>query len=67
MTTLIEVAIANIEVDNYYYSFDYAITIDGEIECEGEYQSDHAWQDDIKGFKKMLKDNGAVRLALEQI
>ncbi len=66
MKTIIEVEVTNIEVDENYFSFDYSIIIDGKHKCSGEYDSDHAWQDDIAGLKKMLEDGEAAKLALEQ-
>jgi hypothetical protein len=66
MKTTIEVEITNLEADENYYSFKYSITVDGEHKGDGEYESDHAWQNDIEGLKKMLEDGEAVKLALEQ-
>ena len=66
MKTTIEVEITNLEADEYYYSFEYSITVNGKHKGSGEYESDHAWQDDLKGLKKMLKDGEAAKLALEQ-
>lgn len=66
MKTTIEVEITNIGTDQWYYTFDYSITINGKHKASGEYQSDHAWQDDLKGLKKMLEEGEAAKLALEQ-
>lgn len=67
MKTVIEVEIKKLRVDQRYYRFDYIITIDGkEKEC-GHYNSDHCWQNDLKRFKRLLKNGEAVRLALEQL
>ena len=66
MKTTIEVEITNINTDQWYYTFDYSITINGNHKASGEYQSDHAWQDDLKGLEKMLKEGEAAKLALEQ-
>lgn len=66
MKTIIEVDITNLEADEHFYSFKYNITVNGKYKGSGEYESDHAWQDDIEGLKKMLKDGEAAKLALEQ-
>jgi len=65
MKTTIEVEITNLEADEYYYSFKYSITVNGKHKGSGEYESDHAWENNIKGLKKMLKDGEAAKLALE--
>jgi len=66
MKTTIEVEITNLEADEHYYSFEYSVTINGKYKGGGEYDSDHDWQNDIKGLKEMLKDGEAAKLALEQ-
>jgi hypothetical protein len=65
MKTIIEVEITNIEIDDFYFSFDYVIKINSKEYKQGQYESDHAWADDKKAFKKLLKDGDAVKLALE--
>lgn len=67
MKTIIEVEILNLSVDQYYYSFDYVITIDGEEKQRDRYDSDHCWQNDLKNFKAHLENGEAVKLALEQL
>lgn len=63
----IRVEISDIKADAYYYSFGYKIYIGGKLHKEGTYENDHAWHDDVKGFKKYLRDYGALKIALEQI
>jgi len=67
MKTNIEVEITNIEVDDFYYTFNYKVTVDGKLKGEGEYNNDHAWIDDKEGFIGLLEEGYAVGLALEQV
>lgn len=67
MKTVIEVEIKNLKVEQWYYFFDYIITIDGKEKTRGTYEGDHAWQDDLKNLKKMLKNGEAAKRALEQL
>lgn len=60
----LNVKIKNIEVDQWYFSFDWII-IRGDKVSQGTYDSDHSWQNDIKNFRKMLINGHAVNLALE--
>lgn len=66
MRTIIEVEVTNISVDDYYFSFNYKVIENGKLKKQGEYQSDHAWADDVKSFKALLKSSEAVKLALEE-
>ena len=66
MITKLEVEITGVKTDNRYFSFNYKITIDGKLKHEGVYDSDHAWLEDHKDFRKMLKDGHAAKLALER-
>lgn len=67
MQTVIKIKITNIKVDNRYYSFDYVVTVDGEVKPKENYDSDHAWQDDISGFKELLKSGYAAELVLSKV
>lgn len=73
-----EVEISNIVVGSFYYSFEYKITrIDTastEKESgfeskvfEGEYESDHSWQDNKEGFLDLLEGGHAADLALDEV
>lgn len=63
----IEIEITNIQVDEFYYSFDYDVLKDGEYLLNGEYQSDHVWGDDRQGFKEVLEEGEALNLVMQQI
>jgi hypothetical protein len=66
ITTNIKVEVWDIEVDDYYFSFNYRITDSkGEFIKEGLYESDHIWLNDKEGFMKVLEEGDAVVLALE--
>lgn len=66
MKTKIEVDITNLEIDEYNYSFDYTVTMNGKYLGSDTYESDHSWKNDLKGLKEMLMEGEAVKLALEQ-
>ena len=66
MKTIIEVEITGINIDDHYYSFSYSIKLNGNDKGKGEYESDHCWQDDKVGLRKMLEEGEAAKLALEQ-
>lgn len=65
--TEVKVRISMLKVDDRYCSFNYKIWVNGKLNCEGNYSSDHVWRDDVKGFKELLESGYATRLALEQI
>lgn len=62
--TTFTVGIENIQVDKRYYSFNYVIFRNGNIVKRGEYESDHAWADDVEGFKDYLDKELAANIAL---
>ena len=62
----IAVGIGQIAVDERYFSFQYKIFVDGELNSEGEYQSNHTWEN-TKAFKRLLENGYALELAMEQI
>ena len=66
LKTRIDVEISSIEIDDYYFNFDYKIIVNGELKAEGEYQSDHDWGDDKESFMDMLVEEEAVNLALNE-
>lgn len=63
----IKVEISEVKVDAYYYSFGYKVYVEGALRKEGNYESDHAWHDDVTGFRKLLKNGEAMKIALAQI
>jgi len=65
--TVIEVVIDDIVVDDKYYSFQYKVKVNGIERASAEYQNDHAWGTDHKGFIAMLEAGEAVKLALEEV
>lgn len=67
IVTSFDVHIDKINIDLWYFSFEYKIFIDHQLILEGEYSGDHAWGDDIPAFRKHLKKTGAARMALEQL
>ncbi len=66
MKAVIEVEITNIKVDEKYYSFDYAVTMDGSFKKKDTYSSDHGWMLSYKSFEKILYEGEAVSTALQQ-
>lgn len=62
-----EVEITDINIDDFYYDFQYKVWKNGELIGEDEYQNDHVWRDDKEAFKKMLEEGYASQLALEAI
>lgn len=63
----IKVEISEVKVDAYYYSFGYKVYVNGDLRKEGNYESDHAWHDDIPGFRKLLKSGEAMKIVLKEI
>lgn len=61
------VEVSNIEIDNYYFSFDYTITKNGILLRTNSYDSDHAWYNDLDNFRKLLEEGYADKLALEHV
>ena len=60
-----EVEIGYITVDGRYYSFPFKLWVNGKLKSEGEYSSDHSW-DDKKAFVRMQLDGEAAKSVLEQ-
>lgn len=61
-----QIQISAIQVRPRYYSFRYKAIIGKQV-IEDKYESDHAWDDDLKGFRAYLKDSGALEIVLERI
>lgn len=67
ITTTLNIDIWDVEVDNFYYEFKYRINVNGKTIIEEEtYSNDHGWNDDPKGFEKMLKESGAAKIVFEE-
>ena len=60
----IEVEISNIDVTDRYYSFNYKVFRNDKLVKEDYYENDHSWADDLKGWKKTLKDGHALGIVL---
>lgn len=67
METIIKVKIYNFEVNYRYYNFDYELWMNGELKDEGEYNSDHAWDDLVAFEDMMLNGNEAVKIVLQNL
>ena len=63
--TTIEVEIGFITVDGKYYSFPFKLWVDGKLKSEGEYSSDHSW-DDRAAFIRMQLNGEAAKSVIEQ-
>jgi hypothetical protein len=63
--TTFEVEIGFITVDGKYYSFPFKLWVNSKLHSEGEYSSDHDW-DDRKAFIRMLLDGEAAKSVIEQ-
>ena len=59
-----EVEVWNIEVDDFYYSFEYRVSKDGKTIREDTYESDHAWMNRKKEWKETLENGYALETAL---
>lgn len=66
MKTKIEVEIFKVKTDEYYYSFEYRIWVNGELKAEDKYDGDHSWGKDHKKWKNELQNGYAVKYAIEQ-
>ena len=66
MKTKIEVEINKIKVEKGYFSFDYIVTINDKIIENNTYDNSHSWED-IKAFKKLLKNGYAISLVVQWI
>lgn len=66
MNTLeLKIVIDKIDVDEFYYTIDYTYYWNGK-ENKDSFESDYDGWSKVD-FKKYLKDNGAIKLVLEQI
>lgn len=66
MKTKIEVEIFKVKTDEYYYSFEYKIWVNGEFKTEGKYDGDHSSGKDHKKWRSELQNGYAVKYAIEQ-
>jgi hypothetical protein len=60
-----EVEIGYITVDGRYYSFPFKLWVNGKLKSEGEYSSDHDWDDRV-AFIRMQLDGEAAKSVIEQ-
>lgn len=63
----VTVNIDDVKVDKRYFSFKYKIFVDGKLKKDSEYESDHVWSDDIKGFRSLLKSSLALKIVLNDL
>lgn len=68
MKQVIEVEITNIHVGATYYSFNYKVTLNGNVFKEETYHGDHVWGEaKINHFSKILNDGFALDLVIGAI
>ena len=66
MKTKIEVEINKIKVEKGYFCFKYSVTINDNFIETDVYDNSHSWED-IKAFKKLLKNGYAISLVVQWI
>ena len=66
MKTKIEVEINKIKVEKGYFCFKYSVTINDKFIETDVYDNSHSWED-IKAFKKLLKNGYAISLVVQWI
>ena len=66
MKTKIEVEISKIKVEKGYFCFKYSVTINDNFIDTDVYDNSHSWED-IKAFKKLLKNGYAISLVVQWI
>ena len=66
MKTKIEVEISKIKVEKGYFCFKYSVTINDNFIETDVYDNSHSWED-IKAFKKLLKNGYAISLVVQWI
>ena len=66
MKTKIEVEINKIKVEKGYFRFKYSVTINDNFIETDVYDNSHSWED-IKAFKKLLKNGYAISLVVQWI
>ena len=66
MKTKIEVEINKIKVKKGYFCFEYSVTINDNFIETDVYDNSHSWED-IKAFKKLLKNGYAISLVVQWI
>lgn len=64
--TNISVIINGIDVDQWYYSFDYDVAVNGKVVISKNYENDHSWSDDPEAFRRHLEEGGATLIVLEE-
>ena len=63
MKAIIEVEITDINIEEYQYTFNYSVTVNGEHEHSGKYESEHAWQGNLDGFRAVLENGFPVTIS----
>ena len=66
LKTKIEVEINKIKVEKGYFCFKYSVTINDNFIETDVYDNSHSWED-IKAFKKLLKNGYAISLVVQWI
>ena len=66
MKTKIEVEINKIKVEKGYFCFKYSVTINDNFIETDVYDNSHSWED-IKAFKKLLKNGYTISLVVQWI
>ena len=66
MKTKIEIEIKKIKVQKTYFCFEYNVTINDNFIETDVYDNSHSWED-IKAFKKLLKNGYAISLVVQWI
>jgi hypothetical protein len=62
----LQVEIGEIEVSQYYYSFEYKILVDGKLKLKGEINDDYGNGLTPKQWKERLQKGGALEQVLER-
>jgi hypothetical protein len=69
--TTIEIEVSDVQVDDFYFSFDYYYEIKAsngkEIVSGGAYESDHSWGDNKGAFKQMLENGYGAECVINTI
>ena len=63
----IKVKITDINVNDYCYSFNYKIYLEGKLYRNEYYEAKHKRKNDQSIIKKQLKDGGALKIVLDKI
>ena len=65
--TTYEVVVKEIEIDGRYFTIKYDFWVNGVLKTkDGEYNDDHSWEHDVKGFMDILVNGLAAKNVMEQ-